>query len=320
LKVSHKKIVVLAVVLLLLGAAFFLVPRKRSISSYVNRAEEAFHDKEFNRAIELYLQALKFYPNHERVPDILLTVGDIYNFSLGNTEKAGKAYQMVSEKFPKSLFSRRARQSAAEMYEKNQQYQKALLAYQGIVDSFPQAGDADDIRYKVAVMALKLKKYEPARRSLMAIIETNPNTPIADKLLNQIGSIFFMEGASHEAVQVLTLAIKKYPDSPYVTEMKFTLANAYEEMGEIKKALEIYGSIIKDYPNPQVVQNKIDKIKDRRKEQKKFKAQIQDAKRKTLATPPGKPKSKSKTMEGIPELDIMKNPKSLNNADGALTP
>ncbi|MDX1386306.1 MAG: hypothetical protein R3257_01865, partial [bacterium] len=101
MKVSHKKIIILLVVVLLLGAAFFLVPRKRSISSYVTRAEVAFHDKEFNRAIELYLQALKYYPKHERTPDILLTVGDIYNFSLGNTEKAGMAYKMVSEKYPR---------------------------------------------------------------------------------------------------------------------------------------------------------------------------------------------------------------------------
>lgn len=264
----------LVVVLILLGAAFVLVPRKRPLQSYLERAEEAYQAKEFNRSIELYVQALKNYPQNERNPETLLTIGDIYNFSLGNIEKAGQAYQMVLEKYPKSIFARKALQSSAEMYEKSQQFQNALLDYQEIIDDFPHAGGVDEIRFKVALMALKLKKYEPARRSLMAIIENNPSTPIADRVLNQLGEIFFMEGAAEQAAQVLEVAIEKYPDSPLVIEMKFSLGNAYEEMGQLAKALKLYQSILQQYPNPQVIQKKVENIQDKLKDRGKRKAKI----------------------------------------------
>ena len=310
MKVSQKKILLLFLVLLLIGGAFFFVPRKRPLMSYLNRAEEAFQDKEFNRSIELYLQALKYYPNHERNPDILLTIGDIYNFSLGNPDKAGTAYEMVTEKYSKTIFSRKALQNSGEMYEKDEQYQRALLSYQGIVDAFPSAGDVDEIRYRVAMMALKLKKFEPARRSLMAIVETNPNTMIADKVLYELGNIFFREGAHKQSVQVLKVAVEKFPESPLNTEMKFSLANAYEEQGHLEKALKIYRSILENYPNPQVVKNKIENIEGKHKEKREMIKKIQETKNKAKKDSKAKGVSTQKRRKVGP----------LNNNDGALSP
>lgn len=311
MKPTRVKIGLLIIVLLILGAAFFIVPRKRSFSTYASRAETAFKNKNFNQSIELYLKSLKQYPKHIRTPEVLLIVGDIYNFSLGNTEKAGKAYGLLNEKYPRSFESRRGFKNAAEMYEKNQQYQKSLLAYQGILDNFPGSSDLDEVRFSVANMALKLKKYEPARRSLMAIIENNPETPIADRVLYQIGNIFFMEGASQAAIQVLEVTVKKYPDSPLNTEMLFTLGNAYEERGQVDKSLKIYRSIQALYPNPMVIDKKIQNLVGRKTETKKIKSKKEAAK-KDSKTPGASSKQRVKIGN--------KNAKSLNDADKALRP
>lgn len=307
-------------VLLILGGAFFLVPRKRPIETYLNRAEEAFQNKDFNSSIELYLKSLKYYPKNERTPETLLAIGDIYNFSLGNIEKAGKAYEMVTQKYPKTIFSRQALQRSGEMYQKNQQFEEALLQYQGIIDRFPSAGDIDEIRYRVAMMALKMKKYEPARRSLMSIIESNPNTNIADKVLYQIGNIFFVEGAAKETVQVLEVATEKFPSSPLIFEMKFTLANAYEEIGEIKKALTLYKSIQSNYPNPQVIEKKIENLTEQKRDPRLTPSELKEMKEKA------KRDAKAKGIDGSggPMAPKMKRkpvaPQSLNGNDEALRP
>src|SRR5262245_39749180 len=99
---SRTKIFISLFILAAIGAGFYLVPRKRPFESYTQRAAEAFRLKEFERSIELYLKALKLYPNHAQAPEVLLTIGDIYNFSLSNSEKAGKAYDMITTRFPKS--------------------------------------------------------------------------------------------------------------------------------------------------------------------------------------------------------------------------
>ena len=274
---SRTKIFIFLLLLGAIGAGFYYVPRTRPFESYTQRAVEAFQLKEFEHSIELYLKALKFYPGHPRTPEVLLTIGDIYNFSLGNSEQATKAYVMLETRFPKAPEASKAYQHAGEMYEKNEQFENALLAYQGLVDYFPDLEGIDEARFKVAMMAVKLKKFEPARRSLMAIVDKNPDTPVADKVLYQLGNIFFMEGSSKEAIEVLKVASEKYKDSPLFTEMQFTMANAYEEMGQIENAMKIYKTIRYTYPNPRVVEKKIEKLNDRYKETKMFEQKALEA-------------------------------------------
>lgn len=262
------KILIFLLILAAIGAGVYLVPRTRPFESYAGRAAEAFRFKEFERSIELYLKALNLYPEHPRTPEVLLTIGDIYNFSLGNSEQAGKAYQMVTTRFPKSPQARKAFAHSAEMHEKGEAFQNALLSYQGIIDNFPDSEGLDEVRFNVAMMAVKLKKYEPARRSLMAIIEKNPETPIADKVIYQLGNVFFMEGSSKQAAEVLRVGSEKYKDSPLYTEMLFTMANAMEEMGQIDNAMKVYRAIRYTYPNPRVVDKKLEKLEARFKETK----------------------------------------------------
>lgn len=260
MKSIKSKMYVLAVVLIVIGVAVFLVPRQRSFESYIQRAEEAFRGKSYRQAIELYLRALKKYPDHRDVPKVLLSIGDTYNYSMGHFEQSTKAYAMLTERFPESREGRLAFGRAAELFVKNEQYQEALLAYQGIVDHFPNETGIDEIRFQVAMMALKLKKYEPARRTLMEIVDQNPESIVAEKALYQIGDIFFVEGAYKETIQVLEVALKKYPKGELATEIKFTLANAYEDSGRPKDALDLYRNIQHLYPNPKVIEKKIEKI------------------------------------------------------------
>ncbi|MFO1462945.1 MAG: tetratricopeptide repeat protein [bacterium] len=289
---SRLKIILVFLLLAAIGAGFYFVPRRRPFESYTQRAAEAFQLKEFERSIELYLKALNLYPSHPRTPEVLLTIGDIYNYSLANSEKAAKAYDMLTARFPKTPEARKAFEHEGEMYEKNENFQNALLAYQGIVDNFPDGPGLDQVRLSVAMMAVKLKKFEPARRSLMAIVDKNPDTPIADQVLYQLGNIFFMEGSSKEAVEVLRVASEKYKDSPLYTEMLFTMANAYEEMGQIENAMKVYKVIRYTYPNPRVVENKMEKLEDRFKETKKFEERaLQAAKQDNL--PPKPPAAES---------------------------
>lgn len=253
-----------------IGVSFFLVPHHRSFEAYVGRAEEYFQEKKFSRAIKTYLRASKAYPKHERIPEVLLAVGDIYNFSLNDTEKAGEAYRMLAERYPRSFETRRALQNAAEMYEKNEQYPRVLEAYRAIIRNFPRAGDLDKIRFKIAMTQLKLKNFAEAKSGLMEIVEKNPENAIADEVLYQLGVVYFTEGANREAAQVLETALQKFPQSPLRLEMQFTLANAYEETRDFDKALVLYQSLQKSYPNPKLVEKKLTNLAEKMREQEKI--------------------------------------------------
>lgn len=267
---KRNKIFLLLFLVVGIGVSFFLVPQQRSFESYVGRAEEYLQKKKFNRAIKSYLRASKAYPKHERIPEVLLAVGDVYNFSLSDSAKAGEAYRMLSERYPRSFETRRALQNAAEMYEKNEQYTQVLENYRKIIQNFPRAGDLDQIRFKIAMTEFKLKKFSEAKTTLMEIIEKNPESEISDQVLYQLGNIYFTEGNSREAIQVLETGLQKFPQSTLNLEMLFTLANAYEEIGEFDKALKFYEVLKKSYSNPKLIEKKLENLLERIKERDKI--------------------------------------------------
>ncbi len=254
------KIFIFLFVLLSIGAFFYLIPRENSMADYIEQAEDSFQAKDFSKAISFYLKAYEKFPHDPRRPEVMLAIGDIYNFSLNQPRKAAKAYTILRDKYPKHPKTKEGLLHAAEMYEKTEDYQNALISYQEIIDQFQDLSDRDELRFKVALMAVKLKKFEPARRELMGIIDKNPQTPIADKVLFHLGTVFFMENGLREAIQVFELASEKYPNSPYYIEMQFLLGNCYEEVGEYDKALKVYRGIRDRYPNPSLVEKRIEKL------------------------------------------------------------
>lgn len=254
-----KKLLFLLCILALLALAFFYLKPKPpgTFEEYEKKAQQAISEQRFQEAINHYIDAAQAEREHERVPQVLLKVAELYQHSLGDLDQAHLAYKMVVDQFPTSFFAKKALKQDAAMMERHHRYQEALLSYQSLLEKFSQSIEAQDLRFKVALMALKLKKYGAAKGHLMELLEEDPQNPQADRWLYHLGETLFLSGDFPQALKTFELAQEKYPNSPLITEIKFSLANVAEALGQTQKALTLYQELRNLYPNPMIIEQKI---------------------------------------------------------------
>ncbi|MBF0492221.1 MAG: tetratricopeptide repeat protein [Deltaproteobacteria bacterium] len=259
-------------VLLILGlvALTFLYGLKPfSYNDRVKRAEKFWKQNKFEEAISQYLGAVQGEPQNSKNPDLLLRVGEIYQLSLLQVARALQTYELVTVRYPATLFALQAFIHKGEIYFETSQFDKALKEYQNVLENFPKIPEAAQYRLKLAISHIKLKQFEAARRELKIILDDNLKTPLADQVLFQMGNSYFLEGNSKQALEVYQSLIQNYPKSNLVDEAKFNMAGCYEDGGEFDKALKLYQEIQSTYPNPKVIELQIARNQERRKEYEK---------------------------------------------------
>lgn len=256
--------------------------RPQTFETRLQKAEKLWKSKKYDEAISIYLSAVEMQPQHPKVPDILLQVGDIYNLSLNQIDKAAKTYDLLSVRYPSSEYSLQAFIKKGEIYYGSDQFDKALREYQNILENFPTIKDREVYRLRIGISHLKLKQYEAARREFSRILDNNLKTPLADQILFHTANSYFLEGKHSQAIPIYQSLIDNYPKSSLVNEAKFNMADCYESTGEFDKALVIYQAIQSSYPNPKVIEWQIEKNKERKLEEEKRKSKMMAEQKKFL--------------------------------------
>lgn len=246
----------------------------QNFDTRMKKAEKLWKSKKYDEAISVYLSAIEKDPENPKVPDILLQVGDIYNLSLNQLDKAIKTYDLLSVRYPASDYALQAFVKKGEIYFGSDQFDKALREYQNILENFPNIKDREVYRLRMGISHLKLKQYEAARREFKRILDNNLKTPLADQILFHTANSYFLEGNPSRAIPVYQSLMENYPKSSLINEAKFNMADCYESMGEFDKALAIYQEIQGSYPNPKVIEWQIEKNKERKAEAEKRKAKL----------------------------------------------
>ncbi len=257
-----------------------------SYDDRVKKAEQQWKKSKFEEAITQYLAAVGAEPKNEKNPDLLLRVGEIYQLSLLQIEKAIQTYDLVTVRYPATPFALQAFVHKGEVYFETSQFEKALKEYQNILENFHQISEAPQYRLKLAISHIKLKQFEAARRELKVILDENLKTPLADQVLFQMGNSYFLEGNTKQALEVYQSLIQNYPKSTLVDEAKFNMADCYEDAGEFDSALKIYQEIQSTYPNPKVIELQITRNEERRKEHQKRQKEMLEQKKKALTQTP----------------------------------
>ncbi len=255
-------------------SVYWFAPKHTDLPSLMLKGDQYFREKKYTESIESYLAALESYPKNEYEAILLLKIGDIYNFGLSNNEKSIKAYQLLISKFPHSIEARNAYIHQGDLYASLGDYEKALLSYQELVNKFPNMTNVVEFELKVAKATLKLKRFEPARRILMRLYEQTPDGPMADQVLFQLMVSFFTEGGCEQTKKVLQTFYERHAQSPLMPEAKFYEANCLEEQGDIEAALEIYKKIRDQYPNPLVVEQKMNALSKKIKDQNSLRKNV----------------------------------------------
>lgn len=176
-------------------------------------------------------------------------------------------YLLLERDYPEDARLLEAQKQIADIYKyRLEDYILAIAAHQKVLDGDVEGGD--QVQYEVADSYFRLNNFEQARIEFGSLLKNYPESNLAPEVQFRIAVTYALEGQLPEAAGAYQVVAERWPESPYAAEAQFGLAAVLEEQEELKKALEILEQL-DGYSNPDVLNQKIEKVRDRIAKKKK---------------------------------------------------
>lgn len=255
-----KKLLILFISTLLVAGCDFTPPINRKIID----AQNYISDGKYNKAAFLYEDILKSNPGPELRLKICYQLGELYSIYLGEYKKAVYYYNEVKDLTEDPLWLIKTEEKLAEInfnYRKN--YKDAIKNYTKLSEFTPKLKKFDFFQLQIALANYYLNETEKAIEQLTKI-QSDPNHEYFIRSFYYLGLIYFEKKDYNKALFVWSEYLKRETKKEYVVQAKFLVANIYESTENLKMAYDIYYSIANDYPNPDVIQNRLTALYERR--------------------------------------------------------
>ncbi|MCO4753329.1 MAG: hypothetical protein KC478_02550 [Bacteriovoracaceae bacterium] len=228
------------------------------------KAQEHITKQEFSKAVEVYEEILKRKPSKTIQIKINYQLGEIYSLYLNDYEKALYHLETIISSSNEPLWQKNAMERiGAIQFEKFRNYKQAKIAYKSLMNFVPKLERQEFYSFRFALCEFHLKNYKKS-----------------DKLFKEL-SLIVKEGIGAESFYYLGLTkfylkewdaaisfwfefLKREKRKDKIVQAKFLIANAYESAEKLKEAYNIYYSIIGEYPNPDVIENRLNSLYERR--------------------------------------------------------
>jgi tetratricopeptide (TPR) repeat protein len=227
-------------------------------------AQNYITEQKYNKAAYLYEEILKNNLSAELRIKLSYQLGELYSIYLGQNKKAVFYYKEVKALTEDPLWLIKIEEKLAEInffYIKN--YSEAIRNYSRLSEFNPRLKNYDFFQYQIALAYYYLLSYDKAIEQLTKL-ETNPNNEYFIRSFYLMGLIYFEKKDYNKALFVWSEYLKRETKKEFVVQAKFLVANIYESTDNLKMAYDIYYSISKDYPNPDVIQNRLNSLYERR--------------------------------------------------------
>jgi tetratricopeptide (TPR) repeat protein len=220
--------------------------------------------QKYNKAAFLYEDILKINPGPELRLKICYQLGELYAIYLGEYKKAAYYYTEVKELTEDPLWLIKTEEKLADInfnYRKN--YQDAIKNYTRLSEFTPKLKKYDYFQLQIALAYYHLRDTENAIAQFTKI-QTDPNHEFFVRSFYYLGLIYFEKKDYNKALYVWSEYLKRETKKESMVQAKFLVANIYESTENLKMAYDIYYSIASDYPNPDVIQNRLRALYERR--------------------------------------------------------
>lgn len=227
-------------------------------------AQNYITEQEYERSATLYEDILKSNPSPDLRLKICYQLGELYSIYLGNYKKAAYYYNEVKSLTEDPLWLIKAEEKLADVnfnYLKN--YRDAIKNYTRLSEFTPKLKNFDFFQLQIALAHYYLNEKDKALQQL-TVIQSNPNHEYFVRSFYYIGLIYFEQKDFSKALYVWSEYLKRETKKEAIVQAKFMVANAYESTENLKMAYDIYYSIANDYPNPDVIQNRLNSLYQRR--------------------------------------------------------
>jgi TolA-binding protein len=222
----------------------------------------------YEAAVELFGALQEDYPDFARAPQALFQAAEIEDLYLEQTSDAVLTYLMVERDYADAPEVDAARRQVAALYKyRLDDCGQAIAVYQKLLEQ-PGRGN-DRLQYEVADCYFRLNNFEQARIEFDSLLKNYPKSELSAEVEYRIAVTYALDGKLPEAAGAYRLVIENWGDSAYAVEARFGLATVLEEQEELVEALNLLEGLEGVYPKQDILERKIQQVRERIDKKKK---------------------------------------------------
>lgn len=227
-------------------------------------AEKKWEEAEYSQAVELYESLVEEYPHDPLADRAQYQAGSIYYLFLLKEREAIQTFRGLIRRNPSSRWSVKAQGLLGEIYEKRLgDFRQALVEYQRLINLAPGGEEADKAQLAAARCYFRLGDFRQAREEYQIHLENYPDSPRRDRALAGVANCYYVRRAYPQAIRYYRMVASESSDAQMLAEAGFGIASSLEESGNLEEALEEFEKLRESYPNPELVLQRLDRIRAR---------------------------------------------------------
>jgi TolA-binding protein len=207
-------------------------------------------------AVQHYAAFLDQFPDDPSTPEIVFTIGTLYEKALRDPRKAIAYYELLQTRYARSSFAPEAYEGAGRSYEELKEYDRALQTYRDLVDKFPASPLRSDAVNRLGMIRTFEAKDKDASLEKLALLLGDVLT---DKektgLAFRLGEIYFHDLKNYAAAaQQFDNAVNSgMTGAPFVDAL-YLRARAFEylswkDASYRQRAIDAYRNFLQAYPS-----------------------------------------------------------------------
>ena len=218
-------------------------------------AADAYQDAgEYEKAIEMYDQILKDYPDSLYSDYIQYQLG-ISLLRMSNYDSAILVFKTLAGNFPKSKLLDKAAYSLALTYFQKEEYDKTIEVLNEFLQNFSDSLLRPEALYLRGSSLYNMGKFSQAIEIFKEIIRSygENNKSLAQKADYEIAECLYQLGKEDKAVARFKALRSKYPDSNLTIEVLWWLGAYYYRAAKHDLAQRYFEAIINDFAKSNLV-------------------------------------------------------------------
>jgi len=198
------------------------------------------------KAVLVYSEGARRYPEHERAPAAMFVVGEIERVE-NDLAAALSAYEAVIDVFGTNDYSDDARKRIAEIYFDEGEYEKAQENYYLLIDTYLHSELLPESYLMVARCYEEMMSHAKAIKTYNKAIELFEDRSVALEALMGLGDTYLADGRFAEALDTYQSIMADYPDTEAFDRAQLMSGRAYGMKGNYPAARKVLREIVNGY-------------------------------------------------------------------------
>lgn len=215
--------------------------------AYLYRADSLSELLNLDAAIKEYVKITENFPNTNESLRARLGIGLVY-YKKNSYEKAREYLLNFVKRFPGTKITDDAQYWVGMLHFKNKNFKKAAVSFTALAQNYPKSDYAADGWLRLGDSYFNLKKYKQARNSYRKVLTKHSASPQAEFALYSVGRVYESEGAVFDAIAVYVQFAEKYPKSQLSPEITYQVAEYFYKKKDYDKAVKYFEQVYSNFP------------------------------------------------------------------------